>query len=184
MLLCRNRACNACLRERRPASVSMENRRLGPFLATKLDGELDLGLTASVASRSMSVQLHLNAASTPASYGRIDKWDPREDSRRLAGEPGSGGWGHAQNMRAGGEGGIRTPDRLAPMPHFECGAFNHSATSPEGAIEGLRPLWLGALIGEDGWPDKARKGRIRSLFQPLSRAHRSDELERSPGFLL
>jgi hypothetical protein len=26
----------------------------------------------------------------------------------------------------GGEGGIRTPDRLAPMPHFECGAFNHS----------------------------------------------------------
>lgn len=33
----------------------------------------------------------------------------------------------------GGEGGIRTPDRLAPMPHFECGAFDHSATSPEGA---------------------------------------------------
>ena len=30
----------------------------------------------------------------------------------------------------GGEGGIRTPDGLAPMPHFECGAFNHSATSP------------------------------------------------------
>ncbi len=38
------------------------------------------------------------------------------------------------NAAAGGEGGIRTPDRLAPMPHFECGAFNHSATSPEGAI--------------------------------------------------
>ena len=35
----------------------------------------------------------------------------------------------------GGEGGIRTPDRLAPMPHFECGAFDHSATSP-GAITG------------------------------------------------
>ena len=31
----------------------------------------------------------------------------------------------------GGEGGIRTPDTLASMPHFECGAFNHSATSPE-----------------------------------------------------
>jgi hypothetical protein len=30
----------------------------------------------------------------------------------------------------GGEGGIRTPDGLAPMPHFECGAFDHSATSP------------------------------------------------------
>ena len=30
----------------------------------------------------------------------------------------------------GGEGGIRTHDTLASMPHFECGAFNHSATSP------------------------------------------------------
>ena len=36
---------------------------------------------------------------------------------------------------SGGEGGIRTPDRLAPMPHFECGAFDHSATSP-GAMTG------------------------------------------------
>src|SRR5581483_7909496 len=31
----------------------------------------------------------------------------------------------------GGEGGIRTPDTVARMPHFECGAFNHSATSPD-----------------------------------------------------
>src|SRR6266576_2551045 len=39
----------------------------------------------------------------------------------------------------GGEGGIRTPDRLAPMPRFECGAFDHSATSP-GAMTGrIRP---------------------------------------------
>jgi hypothetical protein len=34
------------------------------------------------------------------------------------------------NRVAGGEGGIRTPDTVARMPHFECGAFNHSATSP------------------------------------------------------
>ncbi len=32
--------------------------------------------------------------------------------------------------KSGGEGGIRTPDTLASMPHFECGAFDHSATSP------------------------------------------------------
>ena len=31
---------------------------------------------------------------------------------------------------SGGEGGIRTPDTVARMPHFECGAFDHSATSP------------------------------------------------------
>ena len=36
----------------------------------------------------------------------------------------------AGHLKTGGEGGIRTPDRLAPMPHFECGAFDHSATSP------------------------------------------------------
>src|SRR6516165_3149762 len=35
------------------------------------------------------------------------------------------------SVAVGGEGGIRTPDTLASMPHFECGAFNHSATSPE-----------------------------------------------------
>ena len=32
--------------------------------------------------------------------------------------------------KAGGEGGIRTHDTLAGMPHFECGAIDHSATSP------------------------------------------------------
>ena len=52
------------------------------------------------------------------------------------------------------------------MPHFECGAFNHSATSPEGAMEGAGPLWLGALIGEDGGPDKAGRAKIRCLFRP------------------
>src|SRR5262245_745214 len=29
-----------------------------------------------------------------------------------------------------GEGGIRTLERLAPLPVFETGAFGHSATSP------------------------------------------------------
>ena len=36
----------------------------------------------------------------------------------------------------GGEGGIRTPDTVARMPHFECGAIDHSATSPSEANEG------------------------------------------------
>ena len=29
-----------------------------------------------------------------------------------------------------GEGEIRTHDTLSSIPHFECGAFDHSATSP------------------------------------------------------
>ena len=53
-----------------------------------------------------------------------------------------------RDIEDGGEGGIRTPDRLAPMPHFECGAFNHSATSP-GAKSGPSPPWSGRVIGED-----------------------------------
>ena len=36
-------------------------------------------------------------------------------------------------LRAGGEGGIRTPDTLTGMPHFECGGINHSPTSPRDA---------------------------------------------------
>jgi hypothetical protein len=39
-------------------------------------------------------------------------------------------WADAGADHSGGEGGIRTLDTLASMPHFECGAFNHSATSP------------------------------------------------------
>ena len=35
-----------------------------------------------------------------------------------------------RGLNTGGEGGIRTPDTVARMPHFECGAFDHSATSP------------------------------------------------------
>src|ERR1700733_10331718 len=60
--------------------------------------------------------------------------------------------------KTGGEGGIRTPDRLAPMPHFECGAFDHSATSP-GAMTVAR-LRSGRVLGEDGGPDKARPGKF------------------------
>jgi hypothetical protein len=40
-------------------------------------------------------------------------------------------------MAGGGEGGIRTPGTLARTPHFECGAIDHSATSP-GATASLK----------------------------------------------
>src|SRR5882757_3949214 len=68
---------------------------------------------------------------------------------------------HPKPVRAkgGGEGGIRTPDRLAPMPHFECGAFDHSATSP-GAMTGDSHPRSGRVLGEDGGPDKAPRPRF------------------------
>jgi hypothetical protein len=61
----------------------------------------------------------------------------------------------------GGEGGIRTPDRLAPMPHFECGAFDHSATSPGAITERLLASRSGRVLGEDGGADK-RGAEIRA----------------------
>ena len=45
----------------------------------------------------------------------------------------AGGWPSAQEEN-GGEGGIRTPGGVAPTPHFECGAIDHSATSPRGRV--------------------------------------------------
>jgi hypothetical protein len=42
------------------------------------------------------------------------------------------------------------------MPHFECGAFNHSATSPGAMADDSRRLRSGRVLGEDGGPDKAR----------------------------
>ena len=43
--------------------------------------------------------------------------------------------------QGGGEGGIRTPDTVARTPHFECGAFNHSATSPWRRARSCRAGW-------------------------------------------
>jgi hypothetical protein len=42
-----------------------------------------------------------------------------------------------------GEGGIRTRDGLAPMPVFKTGAFNRSATSPEGCADASGPFRSG-----------------------------------------
>ena len=46
----------------------------------------------------------------------------------------------------GGEGGIRTPDTVTRMPHFECGAFNHSATSPRTTLAGVVALLAPAVL--------------------------------------
>src|SRR5947209_3578457 len=51
----------------------------------------------------------------------------------------------------GGEGGIRTPDTVARMPHFECGAFNHSATSP-GACGSCRDPSGGGVLSQAARP--------------------------------
>ncbi len=49
-------------------------------------------------------------------------------------------WG----KKVGGQGGIRTLDTVTRMPHFECGAFNRSATCPKGADHTGPPLPLQA----------------------------------------
>ena len=53
------------------------------------------------------------------------------------------------------------------MPHFECGAFDHSATSP-GAMTGKFGPRSGRVLGEEGGADKARGGEIRAKTCPLA----------------
>ena len=51
--------------------------------------------------------------------------------------------------KGGGEGGIRTPDTVARMPHFECGAIDHSATSPSGR-RAAKPSGRGVYLARAG----------------------------------
>ena len=50
----------------------------------------------------------------------------------------------------GGEGGIRTLGTVARTPHFECGAFDHSATSPQRRRDGseARPASQAGRLAE------------------------------------
>ena len=48
-------------------------------------------------------------------------------------------------MPSGGEGGIRTPDTVARMPHFECGAIDHSATSPDATLASVFKAYCGKV---------------------------------------
>ena len=49
-----------------------------------------------------------------------------------------------------GERGIRTLDKVAPIQHFQCCAFNHSATSPKITILNLdHPILRGKLFEKD-----------------------------------
>src|SRR5437868_8524940 len=74
--------------------------------------------------RPHTVSAWVRGNSTPKMVGRADMDIAVVQSEKIAAA-------HSPpSLRYGGEGGIRTPDRLAPMPHFECGAFDHSATSP------------------------------------------------------
>ena len=84
-------------------------------------------------------------------------------------------------MVVGGERGIRTPGTLASTPHFECGAFNHSATSPATQYQELsnkhyKNIWcsgpnFGPKLSEGFWVKldipKRRGGNKKRLACPL-----------------
>lgn len=52
------------------------------------------------------------------------------------------------------ERGDSNPDGLAPMPHFECGTINRSATSPTPAAARCWQAWIGR--GHREWADDGR----------------------------
>jgi hypothetical protein len=54
------------------------------------------------------------------------------------------------------------------MPHFECGAFDHSATSPGAITGGLNHPRSERVLGEDGGSDKAREARNSERSGPTA----------------
>src|SRR6266567_1252542 len=63
-------------------------------------------------------------------------------------------WTHADN-HYGGQGGIRTPGTVTRTPHFECCAFNHSATCPSRKIRYLRaPTYASSARFATGLPSE------------------------------
>src|SRR5664279_103755 len=64
----------------------------------------------------------------------------------------------------GGDGGIRTPDTVARMPHFECGAFNRSATSPEPKQSLKKPVLCGRYLTKRAKRDKRQTGLWRRIL--------------------
>jgi hypothetical protein len=72
--------------------------------------------------------------------------------------------------RNGGEGGIRTHDTVARTPHFECGTFNHSATSPSGPKSGSGAPRRGQVIRESRSGNKLCRMRSGGDF-PLRRRY-------------
>ena len=83
---------------------------------------------------------------------------------------------HRRDDVNGGEGGIRTHGTVARTPHFECGAFDHSATSPRSVVRrpegpaGRRKARLADRIGlakplRAGATRKSGMGSARGLFR-------------------
>jgi hypothetical protein len=73
--------------------------------------------------------------------------------------------------RAGGEGGIRTPDTVARIPHFECGAIDHSATSPWSQGQTARSVgrYVSNAAGRNkGWRDGAADRSLERSRRPGS----------------
>src|SRR3974390_1667023 len=105
------------------------------------------------------------------------------------GPTGSDQWDLVLAFRTGGEGGIRTPDTLASMPHFECGAFNRSATSPtvetsplfkdasgtfRERVQALDQLWTKPpALGGASTGSCARSTRASPRHSPRQPPHRS-----------
>lgn len=82
--------------------------------------------------------------------------------------------------KSGGEGGIRTLERLAPLPVFKTGAFNHSATSPEPALSRnpyppdnsrLRIRALTVARRRDGFGLRPHPSGLEQCVSPTSLAH-------------
>jgi hypothetical protein len=73
---------------------------------------------------------------------------------------------------AGGGGGIRTHERLAPLPIFKTGAFNRSATPPSSIFRALIEFMLATLRCECHFLRIFIRFRCKRGFRYTRKRHR------------
>lgn len=142
----------ASARPRRPVQAlchyGMNGASLGPPIEPRHSNVMSAGIFASahpvLPCRPDYTGLRmLRRDAARALYGRSSPRKPADDRQRIAQADAersrlsmpAGGICPVHPGRSsvsGGEGGIRTLGTVAGTPHFECGAFDHSATSPRG----------------------------------------------------
>jgi hypothetical protein len=80
----------------------------------------------------------------------------------------------------GGQGGIRTLDRVAPMPVFETGTFNHSVTCPHAQQGEWLPRGYRAAFRVFATPSASRSAGYSKVFS-VGRAEYSSAQNNKKG---
>jgi hypothetical protein len=94
-----------------------------------------------------------NQAGINLSRHQVDACDPRRLDRLLGFLPGRNPAANFRHGKTGGEGGIRTHERVAPLAVFKTAALNRSATSPAFEVLSFAPRRNGPCAEQRATPN-------------------------------